>query len=201
MNHGLSAGKSRTTKLYGVNMVKNKLFLYESVLSNGFCDYVLNSVDWSHAETGLVTPNKLKNFEKRITDVVWQEPSTPIGCVAQTYIAESNVKAEWNFLLSTLEQVQIGRYAAEDGGHYGWHLDGAEPENGMQRKLSVSILLNDPSEFEGGELQLKYVDSNNTLTKRGSIVVFPSFMEHRVTPVTKGVRYSAVTWALGPAFR
>jgi len=182
-------------------MVKNKYLLHESVLSKDFCDYIVNSVDWDYAEDGLVATNKIKVPEKRITDVVWQGPNTPIGCVAQTYIADSNIKAEWNFLLSLLEQVQIGRYAAEDGGHYAWHIDGTEPEDGMQRKLSVSILLNDSSEFEGGELQIKHVDSNNILTKRGSILVFPSFMEHRVTPVTWGVRYSAVTWALGPAFK
>ena len=182
-------------------MVKNKHFLYESVLSKDFCDYVLNSVDWNYAEAGLVATNEHAIPEKRITDLIWLGPNTPAGCVAQTYIAESNVRAEWNFVLSTLENVQISKYAAESGGHYAWHIDGTEPKDGMQRKLSVSILLNDPSEFEGGELQIKGIDSNNILTKRGSIVVFPSFIEHRVTPVTKGVRYSAVTWALGPAFR
>ena len=103
--------------------------------------------------------------------------------------------------MSYLQEMQLSRYLAEDGGHYDWHIDGTEPEEGMQRKLSISILLNDPAEFEGGELQIKGVESKNILTKRGSIVVFPSFLEHRVTPVTWGVRYSAVTWAMGPAFR
>jgi PKHD-type hydroxylase len=62
-------------------------------------------------------------------------------------------------------------------------------------------LLNDPSEFEGGILQLKGMEDQNVLDKQGSIIVFPSFIEHKVTPVTKGVRYSAVTWASGPSFR
>jgi PKHD-type hydroxylase len=99
------------------------------------------------------------------------------------------------------EDTQIGRYRGDNKGHYGKHFDAEQPKDGIQRKLSVSILLNDPSEFEGGELQFTGVDNCKVLTKQGSIVVFPSFVEHLVTPVTKGVRYSAVTWASGPAFR
>ena len=182
-------------------MIKNKCWLYESELTQEFCDFVINSVDWDKHEDGLVATKKTKDPEKRVTDIVWQSKYSPIGCVAQTYISDTNVKAEWNFVLSYLQEMQLSKYLAEDGGHYDWHIDGTEPEDGMQRKLSISILLNDPLEFEGGELQIKGVDSKNILTKRGSIVVFPSYLEHRVTPVTWGVRYSAVTWAIGPAFR
>jgi PKHD-type hydroxylase len=99
------------------------------------------------------------------------------------------------------ENTQISRYKSDNKGHYAKHIDTDHPKDGVQRKLSISILLNDPSEFEGGELQFTDVADCKVLTKQGSIVVFPSFIEHVVTPVTKGVRYSAVTWASGPAFR
>jgi predicted 2-oxoglutarate/Fe(II)-dependent dioxygenase YbiX len=80
-------------------------------------------------------------------------------------------------------------------------MDSFSPKNGEQRKLSCVILLNDSTEFEGGCLRIKEVESNNLLVKKGSIIVFPSFLEHTVTPVAKGVRYTAVTWASGPAFK
>jgi PKHD-type hydroxylase len=113
----------------------------------------------------------------------------------------ANQSAEWGYSLSSQENTQLGRYKSTDEGYYDWHIDATPPENGIQRKLSISILLNDPSEFEGGILQFKGVEDQNVLAKQGSIIVFPSFIEHKVTPVTKGVRYSAVTWASGPSFR
>jgi PKHD-type hydroxylase len=74
------------------------------------------------------------------------------------------------------------------------------------RKVSAVLQLSDPKTYEGGRLKLQ-----NTYTAdffeppefeaRGSIVVFPSFLLHQVTPVTKGNRYSAVAWATGPQFR
>lgn len=87
------------------------------------------------------------------------------------------------------------------GGHYDWHLDrgglGIAP-----RKLSAVIQLSDPNEYEGGDLQL-YVGSEPTNIKKqkGLVVVFPSFVLHRVTPVTGGTRRSLVAWLSGPKFR
>ena len=66
----------------------------------------------------------------------------------------------------------------------------------------MSIQLTDPSEYEGGELQLKSKNSITTVSKKkGTIIFFPSFMLHRVTPVTKGVRHSLVGWITGPPFK
>ena len=109
--------------------------------------------------------------------------------------------SEWGFILNGQEETQIGRYKSSDEGFYDWHMDSYPPKNNIQRKLSCVILLNDPSEFEGGVLQFRGMEDEVILKGQGDIVVFPSFIEHRVTPVTKGVRYSAVTWAGGPSFR
>jgi PKHD-type hydroxylase len=75
------------------------------------------------------------------------------------------------------------------------------------RKLSVSVLLSDPKDFKGGEFEFDFrnhdpKDKENKqvakeLNKKGSMIVFPSFIWHRVKPVTKGVRYSLVLWYLG----
>ena len=68
------------------------------------------------------------------------------------------------------------------------------------RKLSMTLLLNNPSEFEGGELQI--AGTNNTkLMKQGHATIFASFLQHQVTPVTKGVRRSLVMWFGGEPFK
>jgi len=187
-------------------MFKNSYWRFEKALSPEFCNLVIKETDWESGITAGVgagmDPTKPSSVQDsmRKTDIVWVPLETPIACVAQTYINYANGLAAWNFSVAFIEQMQLGRYT--QGGHYDWHYDIFHPDqNNLQRKLSVSILLNDPLEYEGGELQLEGVDECNLLKNQGDIVVFPSFAKHRVAPITNGTRYSAVTWALGPAFK
>ena len=182
-------------------MVKHTYWLWESVLSKEFCNLIINETDWSKKEMGKVNGRDTSDENIRVTDVVWVDPMLPIGCVAFTYINSANTQAGWNYDMTHLEQIQISRY--KKLGHYIWHQDlGIPNENNMQRKLSISIQLNDPLQYKGGKLEFKnLLEKEQPNMKQGSIIVFPSFIEHRITPVTKGVRYSAVTWAGGPAFK
>lgn len=85
--------------------------------------------------------------------------------------------------------------------HYDWHID-LSYGNQPNRKLTLVVQLSDPSEYEGGELQLKITEKPLVTTKKfGMVYLFPSFIMHRVTPITKGVRKSLVVWANGEAFR
>jgi PKHD-type hydroxylase len=89
---------------------------------------------------------------------------------------------------------------AEEPGHYTWHQDWNN--SGTPRKLSLVVQLSDPSEYEGGDLQIMSGAEPTTVDKGlGKVVLFPSFMLHRVTPVTKGIRRSLVVWVTGPAFK
>lgn len=86
----------------------------------------------------------------------------------------------------------------DTGGHYKWHIDVGLGE--MCRKLSLVLMLN--TDYEGGELQVKIGDDHVTAEKvEGRIYAFPSYHLHRVTPVTKGIRRTVVSWVSGPKFR
>jgi PKHD-type hydroxylase len=99
----------------------------------------------------------------------------------------------WKFHLDILnEQAQYARY--EVGGHFGWHMDLGK-EGMSVRKLSAVIMLSDPSEYDGGMLQM--FNQIDVPLGKGDAIFFPSFMLHRVTPVTRGVRRSTVLWAGG----
>jgi PKHD-type hydroxylase len=102
-------------------------------------------------------------------------------------------------LTEIVENIQYTEYDESYQGHYGWHLDCGDNNT---RKLSLVIQLSDPSEYEGGELQVQNGESPcRTCTKeKGAMIMFPSFLEHRVTPVTKGTRRSLVLWISGPPF-
>jgi len=97
------------------------------------------------------------------------------------------------------EALQLTNYDQAENGMYGWHQDYG---GGVSRKLSMAMQLTDPSEYEGGNLQVM-TSSNpqNVRKQRGLIAIFPSYILHQVTPVTQGSRQSLVAWVSGPAFR
>jgi PKHD-type hydroxylase len=101
-------------------------------------------------------------------------------------------------LTEITEQIQYTVYNSDDQGYYDWHIDMGP--NKARRKLSLVCQLSDPSEYEGGELQ---INTGNILIpekEKGTVILFPSYLLHRVTPVTKGTRRSLVLWVEGPAF-
>lgn len=96
------------------------------------------------------------------------------------------------------EGLQVATYT--NGGHYGWHLDIGKA--GMStRKLSVSVQLTDAHEYQGGDLEFFCLEDPNVPKSIGSMIIFPSFLPHRVAPVTSGTRKSLVAWIHGPSFR
>jgi PKHD-type hydroxylase len=97
------------------------------------------------------------------------------------------------------EQLQLSEYNGDDEGHYDWHMDCGKEVN--TRKLSLSIQMSDPEEYEGGELNIHTHAGISTAPKlKGTVILFPSYLLHRVTKVTKGNRKSLVCWIHGPPF-
>lgn len=167
---------------------------YENAMPWQFCDYVLDSIDWDVAQDATVHKDEgaeLKE-EHRKASIISQDLMSPIGSICKNYLVDGNVKGQWAGTICDFDIAQIIRYT--QNGHYMWHNDVLPPKNGKIRAVSLVMLLNDPSEFEGGLLQIKD-KSDNLLKNQGDIVVFDAKAEHRVTPVTRGVRYTAVCWA------
>ena len=101
------------------------------------------------------------------------------------------------------EPAQMTGYSASANGHYDWHIDYGVGDATVPRKLSMSLLLNEPGEFIGGDLQFMFSsDKVESVTqKRGRAWFFPSNVLHRVSPVVSGVRKSLVLWIGGPDFK
>jgi|TARA_B110000908_G_C10054731_1_gene357854 PKHD-type hydroxylase len=109
----------------------------------------------------------------------------------------------WKFDIHTmLEQIQYTEYYAEAGGHYTWHQD-IGPGHASKRKISVTIQLSDDNEYEGGDLEIWRGGDSIQAAPRGAgvSVLFPSYMMHRVTPVTRGTRKSLVLWIGGSHYK
>ena len=99
------------------------------------------------------------------------------------------------------EPIQMTNYYGDDKGTYGWHKD--FNGDGVCRKLSLVLQLSDPSEYEGGYLEVMphTINVERINKRRGLITVFPSWLLHQVTPVTSGFRQTMVLWVTGPSFR
>ena len=168
-----------------------------------------------------LTKDEVKDLQKkRDSNIVWMNDRW-IYKEIQPYVHQANQNAGWNFDWDFSESCQFTRYGV--GQYYGWHCDSwnqpynkpdSPQEHGKIRKLSMTVSLSDPSEYEGGNLEFDFrnqVDWEKNKQKaihecveirpRGSIIVFPSFVWHRVKPVTSGTRYSLVVWHLGKPFR
>jgi PKHD-type hydroxylase len=93
----------------------------------------------------------------------------------------------------------VFKYSADREDHYVWHTDSLPGDS--VRKLSFTIQLTDPAEYDGGDLEFMPANIDKKIREQGSMTIFPSFRTHRVSPVTRGVRHSIVGWIYGPDFR
>lgn len=110
----------------------------------------------------------------------------------------ANKEMEWNFHLSGFgDEMQFTKYFGTDKGHYSWH--GDIGPGVPHRKLSIVVQLSDETEYEGGLFQISRGSHTFDGPKeKGSVIIFPSFVLHRVLPVTSGERNSLVSWISGP---
>lgn len=143
---------------------------------------------------------EVQNHTYRNTTVYFADSNHWLETYLKNTAFEGNQACKWDFYVSDNENIQFAEYGPEQ--HYNWHVD-VFPLSGLplDRKLTVVCLLNDPAEFTGGEFQIRLYSEYTAPLVKGSVIAFPSFLEHRVVPVTSGVRKSATMWLRGPRFR
>ena len=205
--------------------LKHYYWYFKSALPPKLCDDIIRyalSKNESMARTGgfddqkPLSQDQISNLQrKRKSDIVWLD-ETWIYKELQPYIKIANQNAGWNFEWDWSEPCQFTEY--KKGQFYDWHCDSFEvpydePENpnrhGKLRKLSMTVSLTDPEEYEGGDVEFDFRNTDEgsqpriceEIRQKGSVIVFPSFVWHRVTPVTKGTRHSLVCWNIGYPFK
>ena len=179
---------------YGVNTLK------DTPLWNIIQEQINNTkLEW---KDGGILDGRLDS-NTRVSNICWitnKLLETMIWDVVSSYNFSN-----WNFNIEDMESCQYGVYSK--GGYYDWHFDSDDTLKKLIRKISITIFLNDPDEYGGGELDIETRGPKEKMRydtfklHKGSIVIFPSNKWHRVRPVTSGVRKSLVTWFSGPPFR
>ena len=206
-------------------LLKDYYYYFQNALTPRFCDEIIkygNSQQEKLALTEYMEEEKLTQKvvkdlkKKRDSNIVWMTDPW-IYKEIHPYIHAANKLAGWNFDWDFSEACQFTKYKLNQ--FYDWHCDSFsspynDPNNkirhGKIRKLSVTCSLSDPKDYKGGELEFDYRNADKgkpvivkckQIAPRGSIVVFPSHVWHRVKPVTKGIRYSLVIWNTGYPFK
>ncbi len=175
----------------------------KNFLSTSECNQLISNVtdNWANGissgeENGIYDEDTVRRVK------VWMEDldSELVAKIGLTII-DANERF-YKFNLSGFfdyDPCRIFKYEDSIKAHYGWHND-LGPDLMSTRKLSFSILLNDPSTYEGGRLEFM-PDFGFSNVQQGDLVVFPSYLTHRVTQITSGTRYCIVGWVHGPAFQ
>ena len=171
-------------------------WFWEDGLPKELCEMVIKEKDNIIPENSAVgTGGKyIENKKIRDSNLYWLPCNHWVEGILYNYGRYANLTTGWNFKINQPQFIQLTEYGKD--GHYDWHIDW-DPFSieHLVRKVSTVCLLNDPSEFEGGEFELE--GDRVFKMKQGSVISFPSFLRHRVKPVTSGNRMSAVCWILG----
>jgi PKHD-type hydroxylase len=205
----------------------NYYWYFQKAIPDNICDdivkYGLQIKEQMAVTGGYGNPKQLNRQQvkdlkkKRDSNIVWIAENW-IYKELHPYIRQASANAGWNFQWDWSEACQFTKY--NKGQYYDWHCDSWEgsynnPNNpnshGKIRKLSVTLSLSDEKDYKGGELEFDMRNKDpdkkrnirvcKEIRPKGSMVVFPSFLWHRVKPVTKGSRYSLVIWNLGWPFK
>lgn len=181
--------------------------MWESCVPPDICDQIVQEGKSRPSRVAGISLNTTVVPEIRKSDISWisygDEVFDDIWRFIERKFYEANANA-FGLDINYLNSLQFTNYKSSDEGHYDWHEDVFWEKNSpSSRKLSMVIQLSDPVEYTGGNLELKLSQPPdvNTLRKKGTLIVFPSFVLHRVTKVESGERNSLVAWMEGPNWR
>ena len=171
----------------------------ESIVPISFCDEVIKQ-----GENKEISKAKIQEGNKanRSSDVSWLDEEK-LGTSLTNLVIIANKESGWNYSLKEFEPLQYTIYKKDD--FYDWHIDSHNNpyDNGMVRKLSFTLCLNE--DYEGGSFSfcsphpISKKTKIETLNKpkKGTMIVFPSYTWHKVDKVTSGVRKTLVGWVVG----
>lgn len=193
--------------------LKYPMWHWRRALTEEDCEKVVAVGDALHRQQAQVGMAKPEVTEARDSEVAWiprDEEQRWIYDMLGEFVNEANDRA-WGWALSDLEPIQYTVY--KPGGHFVWHTDQSRTPRpgGMIRKVTAVVSLSGASDYEGGGFELEIpvtgpdevedrIHKMEFLRTRGAVLVFPSFLYHRVIPLTAGTRKSLVAWCQGPRF-
>lgn len=178
--------------------------MWQSEIPSEQCDLIIDKMRQLPA-IGAQTFNnegQLQDNPHRHSNVRWVE-DPEIREMLWFYAKEAN-RLAFGFDVTDAGSVQFTEYGSEYGGKYNWHHDvDWNSQAAFDRKISVVVQLSDGNYYEGCDFHFSEVPNpeREAIRKKGTVICFPSYLQHQVTEITKGTRYSLVAWFEGPRWR
>lgn len=199
-----------TTEPHFVRSIVQPYTIWNNCFTSEQLDQIIQMHDQHGVETSTVGSDSALDSKIRKSSSAFHFKNADNNWIFDRllYMTETTNDIFFQFDLLGFEKYQYTVYNSTD--YYDYHVDmvfgstAINQESHLARKLSVSIQLNDSSEFDGGNLELCYGLPDQPISlklEKGTAVFFPSYMLHKVAPITRGVRKSLVVWALGPKFK
>jgi len=182
-------------------MFRDNWQLFTAAIDKEMCESLISTFSKIEPVNG-TTYNAGDGHRK--SKVRWVHGEPVIEDMLLRFVHEANAIAFNVDIQPEMREMQFTEYEASYSGKYDWHHDiNWENSKNYDRKLSMVVQLSDPDTYEGGRFEFSEVETPQIedWKQQGSILIFPSYLLHRVTEVTKGVRYSLVSWVRGPRWR
>lgn len=172
----------------------NQLVIYRNFLEKKDCQHLIDSYNNSNlkneAFTNLDTKNDIKNMNMDINNKKNKQILKDIKYLVDNFNKNFNFNIKKNLSDSVVIKYNEGNYAP-------WHQDLGSFDGTVLRKINAIILLNDKKDFEGGDFEVFFSGIQKIEMNQGDLVILLPFLQHRVTKIEKGTRYSFVTQAIG----
>lgn len=175
--------------------------LFPGALPPDTCEHMIANFSKLHEADGSTFNG---NKDHRKSKVRWVYNEHGLVDLLLNYVNSANATCFNVNIQQEMGEMQFGEYDASYGGKYDWHHDvDWQNSKNFDRKLSIVVQLSNPATYKGGQFEFSEVQSpkQEDWGKQGSILIFPSYLTHRVTEVTEGTRYSLVSWVRGPRWR
>jgi PKHD-type hydroxylase len=181
-------------------ILKEYVWIFKDQLGDFFCNDVIKLGNQTNKHVGYIDDDVIPDKKTRNSNVcflsdIWMQKWFDV------LFHTANKNAGWNFQFDRYEAFQFTEYKKNQ--HYGWHPDSFVNDK-IIRKLSGIMVLSDPNDYVGGEIEFRTPKGEIIRIEkppRGTVIIFPSFVYHRVKPVKSGTRYSLVVWANGENFK
>lgn len=179
-------------------------YMFKECFSADECEKIVKLAKGKFLHDGKIMGSHSVNPYRR-SKICWIENDSSTKWIYDKLIpliVEANTI--WNFDLSAIvEHIQYSEYDASENGHYDYHYDLGDTSESKYRKVSIIVQLCDEKEYNGGDVNICTAFSKDVIIPKtkGTTVMFPSYLLHKVCPVTRGNRKSLVLWISGPPFR
>jgi len=193
---------------YKVNSIWDTFFYFENFFKDKYINrldkIVKNNYTFSKGKTGSVTNNTVTDsYKTNNRDIAYLDFTPNIEWLYNLLfplVIQANHEIYHFDIDHVTDPIHYVIYP-ENGGHLTWHMDIGQYETNV-RKLAMTVQLSDPNEYEGGEFEIWNGDKFQEVPRqKGDVIIFPTFLMHRIKPITKGQRKCLVFWAGGRPFR